>query len=154
MAATGADMISNGDSSAGTSLISPKLYRKFAHPYQVRLAAFSHELGLPYALHVCGNARPILADLAATGSDALELDFKTDSHAANEALKDRAALIGNIDPTGVLALGTPGLVYAKCRELIGIFEGNPRLILNGGCALPPSTPPDNVRAMVRAAREP
>ena len=63
MAATGCDMLSNGDSSAGSSLISPRLHRQFAHPYETRLAAFSHALGLPYAQHVCGNARPILADL-------------------------------------------------------------------------------------------
>ncbi len=64
MAATGCDMLSNGDSSAGSSLISPRMHRKFAHSYETRLASFSHELGLPYAQHVCGNARPILADLS------------------------------------------------------------------------------------------
>ena len=31
-----------------------------------------------YALHVCGNTKVILADLATTGAGALELDYKTD----------------------------------------------------------------------------
>ena len=87
MAATGCDMLSNGDSPAGSSLISPRMHRKFAHPYETRLAAFSHDQGLPYAQHVCGNARPILADLAATGADAIELDFKTDSQSVHDALR-------------------------------------------------------------------
>jgi len=151
MAATGCDMLSNGDSSSGSSLISPRLHRKFAHPYEARLAALSHELGLPYAQHVCGNARPILADLVASGADALELDFKTDSRAAHDALSGRATLIGNIDPTGVMALGTPTLVEEKCRELMAIFADTPRLILNAGCALPATTPPENLRAMIRVA---
>lgn len=151
MASTGCDMLSNGDSSAGSSLISPRLHGKFAHSYEKRLAALSHELGLPYTQHVCGNARPILAYLVATGADALELDFKTDTQAAHAALKDRATLIGNIDPTGVMAMGTPDLVEAKCRELMTIFGDTPRLILNAGCALPATTPSENLRAMIRAA---
>ncbi|MGO9242558.1 MAG: uroporphyrinogen decarboxylase family protein [Bryobacteraceae bacterium] len=152
MAATGCDMLSNGDSSAGSSLISPRLHRKFAHSYETRLAAFSHDLGLPYAQHVCGNARPILADLVSTGADAIELDFKTDSQAAHDALAGRATLIGNIDPTGVMAQGTPELVAEKCRQLMAIFADSPRLILNAGCALPATTPPENLRAMICAAR--
>jgi MtaA/CmuA family methyltransferase len=151
MASTGCDMLSNGDSSAGASLISPRMHRKFAHSYETRLAAFSHELGLPYAQHVCGNARPILEDLVATGADAIELDFKTDSQSVHDALKDRATLIGNIDPTGVLAQGTPELVEKKCRELMAIFSDTPRLILNAGCALPATTPVENLRTMIRTA---
>lgn len=152
MAGTGADMLSNGDSSAGTSLISPRLYRQLALPYEMRVAACSHELGLPWALHICGNANPILADLAATGADALELDFKTDAQRAREAFQGRLAFIGNLDPSGVLALGTPDLVEARTRELLQVFAAEPRFILNAGCALPATTPPENLRAMVRVAR--
>jgi uroporphyrinogen decarboxylase len=151
MAATGCDMLSNGDSSAGSSLISPRLHRRFAHSYETRLASFSHELGLPYAQHVCGNARPILGDLAATGADAIELDFKTDSQSVCDALQGRTTLIGNIDPTAVMAQGTPELVESKCRELMSVFSGTSRLILNAGCALPATTPPENLRAMIRTA---
>ena len=153
MASTGCDMLSNGDSSAGSSLISPRMHRKFAQAYETKLAAFSHKLGLPYAQHVCGNARPILADLAATGADAIELDFKTDSQSVHDALRGRATLIGNIDPTGVMLQGTPELVELKCRELKTIFSDTSRLILNAGCALPSSTPPENLRAMIRVAHE-
>jgi MtaA/CmuA family methyltransferase len=150
MALTGCDMLSNGDSSAGTSLISPRLHRKFAHSYETRLASFSHELGLPYAQHVCGNARPILADLVATGADAIELDFKTDAQSLHDTLDNRSTLIGNIDPTGVMAQGTPQLVESTCRELLAVFSDTPRLILNAGCALPATTPSENVRAMIRS----
>jgi uroporphyrinogen decarboxylase len=151
MASTGADMVSNGDSSGGTSLISPQLHRTFAHPYERRIADRSHALGLPWALHVCGNAGRILCDLAATGADAVELDYKTDVRLAHDVLKDRAAFIGNIDPTGVVARGTPAEVEAKTHELIGWFSDTPRLIINAGCALPADTPEENIRAMVQAA---
>ena len=153
MAETGCDMLSNGDSAGGSSVVSPKLHRKFAHPYEKRLAEYSHELGLPWGLHVCGKTDPILEDLAATGADLLELDYKTDAARACEAFRGRTAFIGNIDPSGVLALGTPKLVREKTRELCGVFRDSPRFILNAGCAIPAETPEANLRAMVEASRE-
>src|ERR1022692_685045 len=53
-----------------------------------RPAALSHCLGCPYALHVCGNTNAILADLATTGADALELAYKTDVRLAHDLMKD------------------------------------------------------------------
>jgi uroporphyrinogen decarboxylase len=151
MAGTGADMVSNGDSPAGPDLVSPAMYAEYAQPYERRLAEEAHALGLPYALHICGNTTRILPGMVATGADALELDYKTDIRAAREVLKGRAAFIGNIDPSGVLALGTPGLVEAKTRELLEAFAGVPGFILNAGCAIPAETPPANLRAMIAAA---
>jgi MtaA/CmuA family methyltransferase len=151
MAQTGADMISNGDSSAGTSLISPRLYRSLGKPYEKRAADCAHALGLPWALHVCGKTNPILEDLAGTGADAVDLDFKTDAALACLAFQGRVTFIGNIDPTGVLAFGTPKIVEAATRDLLATFAGNPRLIVNSGCAIPASTPPENLRAMISAA---
>lgn len=152
MAETGAHMLSNGDSSGGASLISPRLHRDLAHPYEKRIAEHAHALGLPWALHVCGKTNAILPDLAATGADALELDYKTDATLARDVLQDRVAFIGNLDPSGVLALGTPEIIESKTRELMHIFSGAPGFILNAGCAIPADTPPENLKAMIRAAR--
>jgi MtaA/CmuA family methyltransferase len=152
MAATGADMVSNGDSPAGPDLVSPAMYAEFARPYEQRLVDEAHALGQPYALHICGNTTRILDGMAATGADALELDYKTDVRAARDALRGRAVFIGNIDPSSVLAWGTPGLVEARTRELLGVFSGIPGFILNAGCAIPAETPPANLRAMIAATR--
>lgn len=153
MADTGAHMVSNGDSPAGPSVVSPKLYRRFAQPYEKRIVDLAHSLGLPYALHICGKTEPILNDMVETGSDALELDTKTDANRAAEVLGDRATFIGNLDPTTVLAYGTPQIVEQKCRELLRIFSRTRRFILNAGCGIVASTPPENIRAMVRAAKQ-
>jgi uroporphyrinogen decarboxylase len=152
MAAAGADMVSNGDSPAGPDLVSPAMYAEFAQPYERELVEEAHRLGLPYALHICGNTTRILDGMLATGADALELDYKTDVRAAREAMRGRATFIGNIDPSSVLALGTSGLVEAKTRELLDVFAGTPGFILNAGCAIPAETPPANLRAMIAAAR--
>jgi MtaA/CmuA family methyltransferase len=152
MAATGAHMVSNGDSPAGPDLVSPRLHRTFALPWEKRLVDEAHRLGLPYALHICGRTDRILDGMLETGADALDLDSKTDMRLAHERMRDRAALIGNLDPSGVLALGTPALVEEKTRELVATFADTPRLVVNAGCAIPATTPPENLRAMIRAAR--
>ncbi len=151
MSETGAHMLSNGDSAAGPSVISPRMYRRWALPYERRFAAYAHSLGRPYALHVCGNTRAILAELAGCGADALELDYKTDVRLAHDLLKDRATFIGNLDPSGVVALGTPERVEREARALIRLFADTGRFILNAGCAIPATAPRENIRAMVRAA---
>ncbi|MCX6560924.1 MAG: uroporphyrinogen decarboxylase family protein [Candidatus Aminicenantes bacterium] len=148
MAEAGADILSNGDSPAGPDLISPAAYRRFAQPWEKACADRAHSLGKPYVLHICGNTGPILADMIATGADGLELDYKTDPRQARAALRGRACLIGNIDPSGVLALGTPAEVEDRTRELLEIFRGEPRFILNAGCAIPAETPAANLRAML------
>jgi len=59
---------------------------------------------------------------------------------------------GNIDPSGVLARGTVDQVRARTRELVDLFADTPRFVLNSGCALPATTPPENIRAMIDEAR--
>ncbi len=152
MASTGAHMVSNGDSPAGPSVISPALYRQFALPSEKRIVEAAHELGLPYMLHICGKTEPILDAMVSTGADALELDHKTDMRRARDIIASRATFAGNLDPSGVVALGSVEEVEQKTRELLGVFAATPRFILNAGCAIPASTPPENIRAMIRAAR--
>lgn len=153
MAQTGCDMLSNGDSPAGPDMISPEMYEKFAMPFEKRLVEVTHELGLPYGLHICGNTDSILNLMLKTGADAFELDYKTDAHKVFELYHDKATLIGNIDPSGVLALGSVEDVKQKTLELLEIYKDSSRFILNAGCAIPPNTPPENLEMMILTARE-
>ncbi len=152
MAATGCDMVSNGDSPAGPDLISPGMYERFALPFEARVVGAAHACGLPYALHICGRTDAILTMMLRTGADAFELDYKTDAAAARHRFGGRATLIGNIDPSGVLALGTPHAVGRATQALLDLFEGSSRLILNAGCAIPAETPAANLKAMIETAR--
>ena len=152
MAKTGAHMVSSGDSPAGPDLVSPKVHAEYAQPWEKRLADEAHRLGLPYALHVCGRTDRILGAMLATGADALELDYKTDARLAHDLMKDHAVFIGNLDPSGVVALGSPALVEEKARELVALFADTPRFVLNAGCAIPATAPPGNIRAILRATR--
>ena len=153
MKEAGADMVSNGDSPAGPSMLSPDMYAKFALPYEKKISDYAHELNIPYMLHICGNTDIILDQMVTCGADSLELDYKTDIKLAEELMRGRIVFSGNIDPSGVIALGTPEMIREKTRELLELFKDNPRLILNAGCAIPSITPPENLLAMITTARE-
>jgi MtaA/CmuA family methyltransferase len=153
MAQTGCHMLSNGDSPAGPDLISPRMYERFALPFEKRNVEVAHECGFPYGLHICGNTTRIMDAMIRTGTDALELDYKTDTETAHRALKDRVIFIGNIDPSGVIGRGTTDQVRSETQKLLEIFSDTNRFILNAGCAIPQGTPPENIRTMIEVARE-
>ncbi len=152
MEQTGCDMVSSGDSPAGPEMISPEMYLKYAMPYEKRLVEAAHQEGLPYALHICGNTDVILEPMLMTGADAFELDYKTDVSKAFKIFGEKATFIGNIDPSGVLALGTAEEVRQKTSELLSVYKESNRFILNAGCAIPPNTPSVNLKMMIETAR--
>lgn len=82
----------------------------------------------------------------------LELDYQTDAVLACRTLQGQTTFIGNLDPVGLLTFGTTAQVQAATEKLLEIFSGNPRFILNAGCAIPPGAPPGNIEAMINAAR--
>ena len=153
MVQTSCDMLSNGDSPAGPEMISPDMYEKYALPYEKRIVDVAHQAGLPYTLHICGNTDIILPLMLQSGADAFELDYKTDIQKIYNEYHNKATLIGNIDPSGILAMGTVEDVRNKTHELMEIYKNTNRFILNAGCAIPAETPPNNLKAMIEVARE-
>jgi MtaA/CmuA family methyltransferase len=153
MSQTGCDMVSNGDSPAGPEMISAEMYAQYAMPYSKRIVEVAHREGLAYALHICGNTDVILEHMKMTGADAFELDYKTDISKIYNLFHNSSTFIGNIDPSGVLALGTVDEVRNKTLELLNFYKNSNRFILNAGCAIPPTTPPENLKIMIETARK-
>lgn len=152
MAQTGCDMVSNGDSPAGPEMISPEMYLQYAMPYEKKIVEVAHQAGVDYTLHICGNTNVILEHMLLTEADAFELDYKTDITEIFKTFSKTVTLIGNIDPSGVLALGTEADVRKKTIELLTVYKNSNRFILNAGCAIPPITPSANLRMMIDTAR--
>ena len=148
----GAHATSIGDSPSGPDLISPKFYREFAYPYVERLAKSLMEKDIILAYHICGNATPIIEDMVNTGAAIIEIDQKSDQKAIKEAARGRATLLGPIDPSEVMVHGTPELVEEKCLEALENLSPDGGFILGPGCALPPTTPDENIDAMIETAK--
>jgi uroporphyrinogen decarboxylase len=144
--AAGADIIGLGDAVA--SQVSRRAYRRFAQPYEQRIFAAVHEMGALARLHICGDTTHLLADMAETGADIIDVDWMVDMRRAAEAFGDRAAVCGNQDPVAVMLQGTPETVYAATRACMA--AGGPRCINAAGCEIPDGTPDANLLAQARA----
>lgn len=103
------------------------------------------------ALHICGDATPILGEMVATGAPILELDCKTDLRRAKETLRGKATLLGPVNPELLWLASEPQEVEDAAHEALGILAPGGGLILGPGCALGYNTPPDNIRTMVETA---
>lgn len=152
LAAAGADVLTGGDSPAG--LIGPERYRELVLPFEQRLiAALKATTGKPVSLHICGDARSILADMARSGADLLEVDYRTDLAEACRTVGPDIALWGNLDPVAVLARGSAGDVTQAAHAALAAAACHPRFILGSGCTLAVETPFANVEALIAAPRK-
>jgi MtaA/CmuA family methyltransferase len=134
-------------------MLSPRAYRKFAHPYVKQMAAELKAANVILSYHICGNATPIISDMVATGAPIIEIDQKADQKACKAAAQGKAALMGPVDPSGVMANGTPEEVRAKCLESLANLARGGGFFLGPGCALPATTPDENIQAMVETAKQ-
>ena len=148
LAEAGADLLTGGDSPAG--LIGPERYREFAWPWERRLIGdLKAATGKPVSLHICGNAESILADMARTGADVLEIDYRTDLTFAARTVGPEITLWGNLDPVAVFAQGAPTSVRTAARQALTAMSSHPRFILGSGCTLAVETPFENVDALIQ-----
>lgn len=148
----GAHLTMMGESISGPDVCSPNLYNRFAWPYQKRLIETLRTEGKEMGLHICGNATRIIGPMVDTGSIFLQVDYKIDRDVCKRAVNGKTTLIGTVDPSDVMALGTPEQVTEMARRDIEHLALGGRFILSPGCSLPPITPDDNVMALVEAAR--
>jgi len=152
MAGLGAPSVWIGEGVASSSLISPRQYEEFVLPYEQRVAARLRELGVPSALHICGKATGILDQMARSGCDCFEADWQVDLAEAKASIGDRMSMKGNLHTTALVHDG-PQQVFEAARGAIEKAKRGGGFILSSGCALGRDTPPENIEAMVRAARE-
>lgn len=138
---------------AGVAIIGPHLYRQFAQPYDRKFIQAVARDDFPVALHICGDATLILADMVATGAQILELDYKTDKRLAKEVMRGKCTFLGPVNPELIWEAKTPSLVEEAAREAIEILAPGGEFILGPGCALGYNTPADNIHALIEAAKK-
>jgi MtaA/CmuA family methyltransferase len=139
----GIDLIGVGDAAA--SLVGPHIYNEFVWPYEKRLVDGLHALGTRVRLHICGNTRFALAEIAALGCEIVDLDFLSPIAEARAKMGTSQVLLGNVNPVTVVRSGTPEGIFnaiAECHQQAG-----PRYIVGAGCEIPRDTPHENLRAL-------
>ena len=89
-----------------------------------------------------------VADMAATGVDALGLDWTTDPALARAATGGSCALQGNLDPA--VLFGTPDTIRAEVQKVLAAFDSGrtPGHVFNLGHGISQFTPPDAVDVVI------
>ena len=141
----GADIISCEDMGTSPELISPKNYKDLELAYQRRQF---RAIPVPKILHICGNVDLIVEWMGETGADILSLEPKAGLRAAREKCGPKVILMGGVDVTHTLAFEDADAV--KQESELSIADGIQ--ILGPGCSVAPSTPMENLMAMVEVAR--
>ncbi len=135
------------------SLVSPKHFREFVTPYLKRLSDHVHKVGggMPAVLHICGKTTPNWKPMLESEFDIWSLDA-VDLGEAKKAAGHRVALVGNVVPANLLK-NSPEEIDAEARGICEKMGDKAGFILGSGCEVPINTPPENVDALINAARK-
>lgn len=130
------DVLELGGGDASTTVISPKLFRKFVAPYDTALIERAHEMGQRIVYHTCGGMMPILEDIADMGPAAMEtftppsMGGDVDLALARKRLSDRVCFIGGFDQFHFFLGCTPQETRTEVRRCFEAAGQSGRLILS------------------------
>lgn len=131
-------------------VISLTAYNKFARPYDLEVLAAVE--GAPFnILHVCRSNNHLLdlIDYPVVAFNWATQDT-TNPSPAEVLTKTDKAVIGGASQDSVVPNGTPAEVVKEAHRSI-LDARSPRFLLSPGCAIPPTTPEKNLRALAQAA---
>ena len=134
--------------------LSAGAYKTFSLAYMAKVVAGlkreSEGRRVPVVLFTKGGGL-WLEDMAATGCDALGLDWTIELSEARRRVGDKVGLQGNIDPT-VLFAG-PETVRAEVGKVLASYGHGHGHVFNLGHGISQFTPPEHAAALVAAVHE-
>ena len=134
--------------------LAPAAFREFSLRYMTEIVAGlvrEHEgRRVPAILFTKGGGQ-WLPELAASGADALGVDWTTDLSTARAAVGGRVALQGNLDPSVLYA--PPAAIREQVGRVLASYGQGPGHVFNLGHGIHPDVPPEHAGAMVDAVHE-
>jgi len=147
--AAGAQAVQIFDTWGG--VLTPRDYRAFSLAYMQRIVqGLRREVDgtpVPVILFTKGGGG-WLEDIAATGCDAVGLDWTVEIGEARRRVGDRVALQGNLDPNVLYA--PPDYIRAAVAAVLNGFGSGPGHVFNLGHGIHPAVDPGRVAVLVDA----
>jgi uroporphyrinogen decarboxylase len=136
-------------------LLSPMLEEEFSSPYVKRIVDAVQDDTFAVIYHNCGDNVPKMLDsILQTGCAAYHFGNAVDMERDIIAKVPADTLVmGNIDPAGILRMGTPDEVREKTLALLSQCAKYQNFLLSSGCDIPPLTPWENLDAFFAASEE-
>ncbi len=138
-----------------SGLLSPLLEEEFSSPYIKQIVDAVQDDSFIIIYHNCGDNVPKMMDsILSTGAAAYHfgnaVDLERDIIAQ---VPSDTVVMGNIDPAGVLRLGTPESVRITTLSFLKKCAKYPNFVLSSGCDIPPMTPWENIDAFFAALKD-
>jgi len=129
-----------GDPMASSSVISPKVFEKFAYEPLKILIKQIKSAGMIAGVHICGDTKPIINIIDNLNADILSIEDIT--------LKTKTLKMGGVS---TLTLLNGDKIKIK-KEIVSALKED-FLILSTSCDVAVHTPVENVKTMVEIARQ-
>ncbi|RLC18524.1 MAG: hypothetical protein DRI24_02785 [Deltaproteobacteria bacterium] len=131
------------DPTASGSLISRKVFDKFAKPHISTIADLVKKAGKHAIIHICGDISDRLESIMDIDHDVLSVDSYVDLEYAKRVIGEKVATLGNIDVANTLFMGTQQQVKDEILTCVK-KTGSRGHILGGACDIAPDSPMENV----------
>ncbi|HTB97204.1 MAG TPA: uroporphyrinogen decarboxylase [Terracidiphilus sp.] len=144
----GADVIQIFDSWVGSLSLAD--YNEYAFEASKRLVRAVQALGVP-VIYFGVETAGLLGAMASTGADVIGLDWRQPLDEGWRAVGHGHAVQGNLDPITLFA--PLDVVEKRVKAILRSAAGRTGHIFNLGHGIVPTTPVENVQAVVRMVRE-
>lgn len=135
-------------------VLTPRDYKEFSLQYMAKIVdgLKRHNDGrkVPVILFTKGGGQ-WLEDMAATGCDALGLDWTTDIDVARARVGDKVALQGNMDPSILYA--SPERIRQEVAIILEKYGKGSGHVFNLGHGIHPEVNPEHAGAFIKAVTE-
>ena len=137
-----------------SGLLSPNLEREFSSPYVKQIVDAVQDGEFAVIYHNCGPNTPRMVEsLVSIGAAAYHFGNAVGMKEMLEKFPPSTVVMGNVDPAGVLRMGTPETVREATLEIMNECSLYPNFVISSGCDIPPMTPWENIDAFFRAVSE-
>ena len=138
-----------------SGLLSPSLEEEFSSPYVKQIVDAVQDDSFIIIYHNCGDNTPLMTEsIISTGAAAYHFGNSIDMYAMLQKFPTDVAVMGNVDPAGVIRLGTPETVRTATLSLMEKCCAEfPNFVISTGCDVPPLSPWENIDAFFASAKE-
>ena len=145
----GADSVMIFDTWGG--LLNKASYENFSLMYMSKIVAGINRnyegKTIPVTLFTKGGSA-LLEQIAATGCDAVGIDWTVEIGEAERRIGSKVALQGNLDPSVLYA--SPEIIKSEAHKILDQFQGETGHVFNLGHGITPDVNPESMNALVDA----
>jgi len=137
-----------------SGLLSPAMEEEFSSPYVRRIVEAVQDDHFLVIYHNCGDNTPRMTEsFLSMGAAAYHFGNAVDMKTMLEKFPADVPVMGNIDPAGMLRMGTSEAVREKTLALLRCCAGYANFVVSSGCDIPPLSPWENLDAFFEAVEE-